>query len=41
MTIRMVALASHARDNVFAFYGLPPYESFKEHSIALDYLESV
>ncbi|KAH9217083.1 heterokaryon incompatibility protein-domain-containing protein [Leptodontidium sp. 2 PMI_412] len=35
------ALASNARDNVFAFYGLSSHESFKEHSIAPNYSESV
>ncbi|KAH7346853.1 heterokaryon incompatibility protein-domain-containing protein [Rhexocercosporidium sp. MPI-PUGE-AT-0058] len=35
------SLASNARDNVFAFYGLSSHESFKEHAIAPDYSETV
>ncbi|KAL2070082.1 hypothetical protein VTL71DRAFT_14762 [Oculimacula yallundae] len=35
------AMASNARDHVFAFYGLSSHESFKEHEIKPDYSQSV
>ncbi|CZT04193.1 uncharacterized protein RCO7_10816 [Rhynchosporium graminicola] len=35
------AMASNARDHVFAFYGLSSHDSFKEHAITPDYGMSV